>query len=349
MAYRRPTAAIAARASSEGARTSSSGIIGANVVRLAQRRELGDPRCVLSARLVGFWARTAGVGIAISTSLACGRIGFEVRSDGGRGDSLGADACAFGPWSTPVPLAVVNSALNEEYSPALTNDGLSLFFLSNRPGAGDFDVWEATRASDTLPFELPVNVASLNTSQREDGVEITGDGLTLYYCTVTGPQCPLLRTTRATRSSSFPPGQPVGISDGWGPHLTDDGRELYYTTTSGSDQLRRAVVAGDVVTDTGPVVELNVANNQGFATTTADHRTIYFSSDVAELALDLVHATRGSVESPFDAPMRDAALSAPGAWDTDPELSHDDRTILFASDRGGAGNNDLYIATRSCQ
>ena len=87
------------------------------------------------------------------------------------------------PFGTPTNIGdAVNSGANET-APALSNDGLSLFFASTRSGGnGISDVYMATRASTSDPFGAPVNLGTgVNTSRPEFAPAISADGLSLYF------------------------------------------------------------------------------------------------------------------------------------------------------------------------
>jgi len=72
----------------------------------------------------------------------------------------------FSNWSAPQNLGpLVNSVSNEQH-PALSPDGLSLYFSSDRPGgAGGFDLWVSHRATGTSPWESPMVIPALNSSR----------------------------------------------------------------------------------------------------------------------------------------------------------------------------------------
>ena len=63
----------------------------------------------------------------------------------------------YSDWSTPVNLgAVINSSLSNQ-GPAISKDGLSLYFTSNRSGGlGGFDMYVSQRASADDSFRSPV-------------------------------------------------------------------------------------------------------------------------------------------------------------------------------------------------
>src|SRR5438128_7798476 len=67
----------------------------------------------------------------------------------------------FSEWSTPVNVTQINSGGDEQH-PALSKDGLSLYFASNRvvPGVscGGSDIWVSQRASVDSPWEAPRNL-----------------------------------------------------------------------------------------------------------------------------------------------------------------------------------------------
>ncbi len=87
------------------------------------------------------------------------------------------------PWGKPVNLgATVNSPRMDE-SPSISEDGLSLYFNSNRPrGKGLMDVWVTKRKTKSDPWGEPVNLGpSFNTRGWEGNPDISRDGSTLYF------------------------------------------------------------------------------------------------------------------------------------------------------------------------
>jgi hypothetical protein len=81
------------------------------------------------------------------------------------------------------PLTVI-SELSTGYfegSPALSSDELEIFFVSNRPGVGAYDVWHSTRPTRTSPFDVPTAVPSISSTGDEWGLSLSADGRTLYF------------------------------------------------------------------------------------------------------------------------------------------------------------------------
>src|SRR2546428_9792591 len=93
-----------------------------------------------------------------------------------------AAAQQFSEWSTPVNLTQINSASDERH-PAVSKDGLSLYFASSRPGGcGGFDIWITQRASIDSPWEEPFNLGCTVNSAADDlGPNLTTDGHRLFF------------------------------------------------------------------------------------------------------------------------------------------------------------------------
>jgi hypothetical protein len=86
-------------------------------------------------------------------------------------------------WGTPVNLGpTVNSSAWDE-SPAISPDGLTLFFCSARPGGyGSWDLYMTRRATTEGPWDPPLNLGPLvNSTGDENNVTISPDGATLYF------------------------------------------------------------------------------------------------------------------------------------------------------------------------
>ena len=85
-------------------------------------------------------------------------------------------------WDTAQNLGpVVNSSVRDD-SPAITSDGLELYFISNRVGGhGLSDIWVASRPTTKDDWDTPVNVSIVNSSSYDQWVNISGDDLTLLF------------------------------------------------------------------------------------------------------------------------------------------------------------------------
>src|SRR3954467_9964908 len=77
---------------------------------------------------------------------------------------------AYSDWAAPVNLGpIVNSAFIDA-GPAISRDGLTLYFGSDRPGGfGGLDLWVTERASLEAPWGAPVNLgAKVNSASLEN-------------------------------------------------------------------------------------------------------------------------------------------------------------------------------------
>jgi hypothetical protein len=86
------------------------------------------------------------------------------------------------PFDAPVALPGVNSA-NDEAWPNLSTDERTIYFHSNRGGAGalgGYDIFVATRASLADPFGTPAPLANVNTTGDDECPSVTADGQFLY-------------------------------------------------------------------------------------------------------------------------------------------------------------------------
>ena len=125
-------------------------------------------------------------------------------------------------------------------------DGLTLYFSSLRSGgAGGDDLWSSTRASTSVPFGAPVNLAEINSADSESGPASSGDGLTLFFASDRDGDLNLWMASRESVDDAF--GAPVPVDNvnsndvDKDPAISWDGTELIFVShRTGDDQLWRA-------------------------------------------------------------------------------------------------------------
>ncbi len=152
-------------------------------------------------------------------------------------------------------------------------------------------------------------------------------------------------------------GPPVNttFSDGT-PCISPDGLSLYFTSNRpGSDLDDLWVVtrsskeeSWSSPTNLGPRV--NGPSMDYFPSISADGLSIYFLSNRGDGlgGGDLWVATRPSVDDAWNGSTNMGAPINSSRGEASPHISHDELTLLFASDRpGGYGNYDIYISTRA--
>lgn len=77
-------------------------------------------------------------------------------------------ASGSAPFNPPEMVVEVQSPLTTEASPAISADGLTLWFGSDRAGGlGDLDIWASTRATRSSPWSSPTNLVALNSAAKD--------------------------------------------------------------------------------------------------------------------------------------------------------------------------------------
>ena len=216
-------------------------------------------------------------------------------------------------FGTPTNLGPTVNSSAREFNASISADGLSLFFISNRPGGvGGLDIWVTTRETTDDPWGTPVNLGpTINSPVGEWGVSISSDGLSLY---LDAPQSggsfkyDLCVATRATTDDDW--GNPVNLgptvnssADDYSPSISADDLSLYFTSGGGRGGYGR---------------------------------------------YDLWVTTRETIHDPWGTPVNLGPTVNSSAFDTDPGISADGRMLFFASDRsGGYGSNDIWVTRRA--
>ena len=294
--------------------------------------------------------------VLLVTLAGCGRIAFEPAGRAGvdGGTDGGTTSCVFGPWTAPRH-QVATSSSSIEFSPALSADGLTLYFESDRPGSNGYDVWFATRPTGTDDFGPALFAGVINTVVDDRGPTLTSDGLTMYLYHQPAPAGGQLhRATRATITDLFGLAALVpelASVDVEGPAISPRGDELFFT--QGTD-LVRATFDGSTFQNVASIDELNTGSSQGYPSVSGDALELYFESARLDGTDDIWVARRPAIGAAFTSVARVDEVSVAGNNDADPEISRDGLTLVFASDRPGGlltvvgPSPDLYLSTRAC-
>jgi WD40 repeat protein len=284
---------------------------------------------------------------------------------------LQAMSFANSEWSAPVNLgAAINTPANEQ-GPSLSNDGLSLYFGSDRDGgSGSFDLWVVHRPCPDCSWETPVNLgATVNTGASETGPSVSDDGHLLFFTsTRAGGQglSDLYLSHRADPKDDLGWEAPVALGSGVNTPASEAGAEYLQNVEEGQVNFyfNRAPAGatadiysasltrdGETLGPAVAVVELNhpTATDQGVSLRKDGKEVFFFSTRPGGLGgADLWTSTRQSAHDAWSAPTNlGAPLNSP-ASEQQPSLSSDGRTLLFASSRtGGLGGTDLWMSTRT--
>jgi len=104
----------------------------------------------------------------------------------------------FSDWSEPVWLGPVVSSISNDFHPAISRDGLSLYITSDRPGGvngdnpnGIAEIWVSQREDRDTPWEEPLNLGpNINVRGYGSGVpNLTPDGSRLFFGSVRPGGC----------------------------------------------------------------------------------------------------------------------------------------------------------------
>ena len=282
----------------------------------------------------------------------------------------------FSEWSTPENLgSVVNSAF-EEFLPAMSPNGRSLYFTSNRPGPfGGEDIWVSQRATRHDPWGSPTNLGpNVNTSFAERSPALSRDGHYLFFATNRPGgfgAFDIWVSRRDDKHDDFGWQPPVNLGAGVNSAAADFGPVWLENRKTGIPLLffsssRPGGTGGiDIYTSErllngsfGPafqISELNTPQNDFRPAIRRDGRELFFDSDrpgpVGVVGIgrrDLWMSTRETVSGTWSIPENLGPIVNSEFNDTLPALSSDGRTLILTSDRpGGFGGSDLYVSSRT--
>ena len=293
------------------------------------------------------------------------------------GASPGAhQADRFDDWTPPVNLGDTVNSPSQEILPALSKNGSSLYFASDRPGSlGGEDLWVSRRAGKDAPWEAPVNLgAAINTAFNERSPELSRDGHFLFFATNRPGglgDFDIWVAWRAHTHDDFGWQPAVNLGAGvnsafgdFGPGFFENDEIgipiLYFASTrpgglGSADIYRSALQPSGAFGPAMPVSELNSPQGDFRPSVRADGLEIVFDSnrpgppDVAGIGLrDIWVSRRRATWAPWSAPTNLGPVVNSPFNDYLAMLSGDGTTLVMVSDRpGGFGGNDLYISTRS--
>lgn len=297
-------------------------------------------------------------------------------SDGGTEDASDATVDATpdaGPpacdvtkeFGTPVLIASLSTSGHEGEARFPGDDELTVMYDAIRGAPGTTDIYTATRPSLADPFGTPVKLAGPVTSDEyEQAGNVTQDGLTLFFERQlrSTSVSKIYSATRATTTDPFGTPSPIDINTGFYtamPFVRGDGKQIYHVSTNGgaATKVYLATFAAGVGYVQTEVSEVNLtkANNtpasQFAPVISPNGLTLFFATTyhVASASLndtDIWVATRANVADKFSNPRAVANVNTP--QDEEPSWITADgcRLYLQSTRPGGAGAQDIYVATR---
>jgi hypothetical protein len=283
--------------------------------------------------------------------------------------SSSAAAPIYTAWSPPVNLGpIVNSAAGES-GPALSEDGLSLYFASDRQGpVGNSDIWVSQRPTVNNAWGTPMNLGSpINTAAADFVPSFSADGHWMFFASARPGGfggADLYQSYRADVHDDFGWQTPTNLGPNVNTTAAENGNgyfdnggspQLYF----GSDRLGPVGNADLYVTElqsngswgpATPISELSTTATENRPTLRQDGLEIFFYSARSGGigGADLWSATRSTVDGPWSTPVNLGAPVNTSDTEIHPYLASDAKTLVFSSSRpGGSGGTDLYMTTRA--
>ena len=289
----------------------------------------------------------------------------------------------YDDWLEPVNLgAVVNSPFADR-GPAISKDGLSLYFSSVRPddpaqGASDSDIWVSQRDSLEAPWDSPINLGGIvNTEANESTPALSRDEHCLFFNSNTSVgygendiafgETDIWASYREHTHDDFGWETPVNLGDGVNSPFNDQGAGYFENDEGGAPLLffgsdrpdgpgLNDIYVSQLLPDysSGParlVAELSSPADDLRPSVRFDGLEVFFFSNrPGSLGNDLWTATRETVFDFWSNIETLGTVVNSSANDTHPYIAPDRRTLYFASTRaGGSGGQDLWVSTRTRQ
>jgi Tol biopolymer transport system component len=223
---------------------------------------------------------------------------FTSKQDDDQNVWMAARAARTASFGAPVPVDATVSP-DRETSSAISQDGLTLWFGSNRDGGlGNIDIWATTRAERMSPWATPKNLASLNSPDRD--IPRPPGLRELVMPMASDRQTPgeyqTMMATRADRSADFatPSALPelAGKGETVDACLTEDGLYLFLSRGDPSDLY--VTQRPSLSSPFGPLVPLSGLNTVAMESDpfmSPDQTAFYFSSDRGGGTLQIYVAT----------------------------------------------------------
>jgi hypothetical protein len=217
---------------------------------------------------------------------------FTSRRDGGAGSTdiwYARRTTVLEPFGAPEPVVELNTA-EFESSPAVSADGLTLWFGSAREGSlGETDIWKSVRATRDAAWSEPEHVPQLS-SEAADIPRPPGyggrvmplasrrnGGIYWTYFAERGAVDAEFAEPRLVEELASPDASVVDA------FLTEDGLTLWFNRTpvDGTGDLYRATRASVTAPFEAPdrIDELSTAQEERDPWISSEGRTLYFASD----------------------------------------------------------------------
>jgi hypothetical protein len=265
-------------------------------------------------------------------------------------------------WSEPVGISSMINTGSDESGPAISRDGLTLYFQSNRlggVGTNNCDIWIARRQSIHHEWDWPENPGlAVNSERCESAPALSRDEHYLFFARL-NPTHLWVSYRRNVHDDSgwepavlLSPGVNSEASDGT-PRYFESKKyglsQLYFYSTRPGGLGSFDIYVANAFGAARPINELNSPLIDAGAALSRNGLEIFFHSDRPGTLgqRDLWTSVRASPFTAWSVPINMSVLNSQ-LNDTVPNISADGETLFFTSDRpGGFGLSDIYMTTRS--
>ena len=199
---------------------------------------------------------------------------------------------AADPWQTPTRVAELDSS-DSDWAPAVSLDGLRIWFASDRDSVGRGQIWRSTRASRSAPWDPPAPVAELASGSVDFAPAVDATETTMLLssdrantaATTGGADFDIYMATRAGTGAAWRwPAAVPGVNsdaDEYDPFVAQAGLVVFFTSMrSGMGDIywssRRAL--GDAFAPPVPLDDLNSTAYDSDSTLSPDLGYMMFSS-----------------------------------------------------------------------
>jgi len=267
----------------------------------------------------------------------------------------------YSEWSTPINLGPTVNSTSMDRAPAISKDGLSLYFASNRLDGriGLEDIYVSQRETRDSEWGPAVNLGPIiNTTANEQVPALSRDGHLLFFASnrlegsFGGVDIWVSRREDTHDDFAWQPAENLGAgvnSTGQeeGPSYFENDEagvpQLYFSggmTRPGGPGIYVSEQAADG--SFGPAVRILVSPGTQRPSIRHDGREMFFTN-----SQDLWVATRETVFDAWSEPINLGSPLNSELVDVQPYISSDGETLFFASNRAGGGPTDLYMSTRT--
>ena len=257
------------------------------------------------------------------------------------------------PFGMP-ELVTLSSATYRDDDITLTSDMLEIFWESDR--LGDSDIFTARRDSLDAAWSLPALVEEVSTPHHETSVEISPNGLVMYFGSNRPPSTTtdVFVSTRPDRGSPW--SAPVLVSELSGGSGDYDAQPWSDTVLYLGSNRPPSGGGGDIFRSTRPafgmpwgvpavVPGLDTADYEGEAFADAKGAIWFTGNHTGTLGVTDIWRADQNGDGSYAKAVQVTEL-ATMANENDAWLSPDGRTLYFTSDRTGNGTLDIYVARR---